>query len=256
MEIAIVNNSSMVSSADAATMTQACQIQNTQHMAPTWNQLPATINFYADQSQVPASAWLISIIDSESDVPDALGYHTVSNDHITGYIMCQPVLQNGGVVLCDPNNPQNVSVASVLSHEVCEAFADRYCNFWADGTPISQGSSYALEVCDSVEDVSYVVVVNGQNVSVSDFVLPTFFDQTYTAADGQLDYCNKLSTCFTMTSGGYMVVRNAPGTEQQIFGREMPQWKQIMKSKSDRFGKRKHKMDSFWIKLWKWFINS
>ena len=65
-------------------------------------------------------------------------------------------------------------MASVLAHECCEAYLDRFCNFWADGPEISQGSEYALEVCDPCEDISYVVKVGEQSVSVSDFIFPSW----------------------------------------------------------------------------------
>ena len=41
----------MVSDADVATMTEACQIQNTLHCAPAWNMSPATIKFYPKGSE-------------------------------------------------------------------------------------------------------------------------------------------------------------------------------------------------------------
>lgn len=259
MLICIINSSSLVSDADVATMTEACQIQNTLHCAPAWNMSPATIKFYPKGSVIPNWGWLISIIDDDSSVPNALGWHTVdtSDDRIIGYIVAQPVLSNGGVALYDAANPQNVSVASVLAHECCEAFLDRFCNFWADGPEISQGSEYALEVCDPCEDISYIVKVGEQSVSVSDFIFPSWCNVNSKSPQHlPLDYCNKLTAPFTLTSGGYFVVRNGPGSEQQVFGREMPQWKRDMKSNSTfrRFNRRDQKVDKFFAKLWKWLV--
>lgn len=256
MEIAITNSSTLVSDADVAIMTQACQIQNTLHCSPAWNQTPAIITFYADKSKVPGHSWLITVIDNEVDVPDALGFHSIdpTDDRVVGFIMCEPVLSNGGVALYDANNPQNVSVSSVLSHEICEAFLDRFCNFWVDGTPIRQGSEYALEVSDPVEDVSYVIEVGAQKVLVSDFVFPSFFNMASKLPENApLDYCNKLTEPFTMTPGGYQVVRVRPGAEVQVFGRSMPQWKRDIKSKSTfrRFNRRDQKIGLF-AALWKW----
>ena len=51
--------------------------------------------------------------------------------------------------------------------------------------------------------------------------LPAWFDDE--AAPGtQVDYMKTCSGAFQMTPGGYMVVRNAPGTEQQVFAATPP----------------------------------
>jgi hypothetical protein len=162
----------------------------------------------------------------DSTQAGALGYHSEDNDLIDAFIFAKPVLDNKGVVLHDPTNNQNVSVASVLSHEVCEMFGDPFANFWADGPALAQGSSYALELCDAVEGDSYDIKLTcGDLVSVSNFILPQWFNAQGTAKDAPFDYLGKLSKPFTMTPGGYMIVRNGPGTEQQIFGAHMPDWK-------------------------------
>jgi hypothetical protein len=230
MLIAVVNASTQVSNDDVNTMCQAVQIQLDLHAAPAWNQKSMTIRFYADKTTIPGYAWLVTILDSP-DQAGALGYHDEVNDKINGFIFTKPVLDNGGVILYDANNPQNVSVSSVLSHEVLEMFGDRFANFWADGPAIAQGDQYALELCDPVEGNSYVIDVNGKNVSVSNFIFPSWFNAQATAPTNMpFDYLKLLKAPFTMTAGGYMIVRSA-NQAQQVFGEQVPNWKkEIVKS--------------------------
>src|SRR5260370_19123026 len=128
MLIGIINQSSLISNSDIDIMTQAIQIQLSLHVLPAWNMKSATIKFYADATKVPGYAWLITILDNSTQA-GALGYHSEDGDRIDGFIFVQPVLSNKGVVLYDPTNPQNVSVSSVLSLEVCEMVGDRFDGF-------------------------------------------------------------------------------------------------------------------------------
>ncbi len=222
MLIAIVNHSARVTNADVNIMTLAVQKQLTLHAAPAWNQKSPTVKFYADATKVPGYAWVVGIFDSPT-VAGALGYHSEDNDVIDGFIFVDPVLDNGGVVLYDTNNPQNVSVSSVLSHEVLEMFGDRFATFWADGPSIPQGTQYALELCDPVEADSYsidvVVSTVSHKVSVSNFVFPSWFNpQATQQLNAPFDYLKRLTAPFTMTSGGYMIVESTSNV-QQVFGK-------------------------------------
>jgi hypothetical protein len=227
MLIAVINQSTMVNNIDVNTMCQAIQIQLSLHVLPAYNMKAATVTFYADKTKVPGYAWVISVLDNSTQA-GALGYHSEDNDKVDGYIFAQPVLSNAGVVLYDTNNPQNVSVASVLSHEICEMVGDRFANAWVDGPAIAQGSEYAQELCDPVEGDSYAITVNGAKVSVSNFIFPSWFNPEATTVNLPFDYLGKLKAPFTMTPGGYMIVRQS-GTVSQVFGEEMPEWKREVK---------------------------
>jgi len=233
MLIAVINQSTLVTNADVQIMCEALQIQFDLQVAAAWNQKSPTVKFFANITNIPGYAWVISVLDNP-DVANALGYHEETNDQVDGFIFCQPVLQNGGVVLYDPTNPQNTSVASVLSHEAIEMFGDRFANFWAAGPNVvaSDGytySEYALELCDPVEGNSYVVNVGTTPVSMSNFVFPSWFNPEGTSQFNMpFDYLSLLKTPFSMTSGGYMIVQQV-GQVQQVFGEKMPEWKQKIK---------------------------
>ncbi len=206
MQIAVLNQSKKVTDAQAMLMTQACAQQLLFHIAPAWNRIAVTVGFYTDPKLVPSDASPILILDAPDD-PGALGYHTEDKDVVYGRIFVNPVLESGGTILYDAANSQNVSVASVLSHEIAELFLDPYVNLWADGPLLPDGDEYSFESADPVESDSYEIDVPSSDgitkVSVSNFIMPSWFDNQNTT--GPFDYLNKLSAPFTMTPGGYIV---------------------------------------------------
>lgn len=225
MLIAVINQSTLVTNDQVNTMCEAVQIQLDLHVLPAWNMKAGTVKFYADATKIPGYAWVMTVLDNSTQA-GALGYHAEDKDKVDGFIFAGPVLQNGGVVLYDAVNPQNVSVSSVLSHEVCEMVGDRYAGFWSDGPGVvaSDGQTYteyALELCDPVEGNSYAITVGTQKVSVSNFVFPSWFNPQATApVNMPFDYLGLLSKPFTMTPGGYMIVRQS-GNYQQVFGEKV-----------------------------------
>jgi hypothetical protein len=232
MLIAVINESTLVTNAQCDFMCQAIQIQLNLHFAPAWNQKSIPIKFYPNKNLVPGYAWLIHIIDNDAQVADALGFHEEdTNDKIDGYIMCQPILSNGGSVLTfDPANPGQYSVSATLSHEVLETFMDRFTNVFCDNGNVS----WCQEMCDPVEQIGYGITVNGINVSVSDFVFPNFFNPYATLPqNAPLNYLNTLTAPFAILPGGYAIQRTGgPGTETQVFGETMPQWRRDTKKKN------------------------
>jgi hypothetical protein len=248
MLIAVQNLSTMVSDADVATMVAAIDVQLRLQFLPAWRTNSVSIQFFAKGTAIPGYAWVLDVIDNDASVPGALGYHSEDGDKIDGYIMAQPVLTNGGVPLIfDPTNPGRYTVAATLSHEVCETIADRFVNLYAD----NGNTSWAVEVCDPVESVSYGVGVNGVVVAMSDFVFPNFFNQEATASNAPFSFMKSVSAPFTLASGGYAVVRTGgPGTEQQIYGKSMPKWRRDQKrSEFSRAYKRSGIGKSFWGRL-------
>lgn len=224
MQIAVINQSTLVSNDQLDIMCKAIQIQLDQHVFPAWNMKSGSIAFYADAGQVPSDAWIITMLDNSTQA-GALGYHSEDNDKIDGFIFAGPVLGSGGTILYQPTNPNSVTVSSVLSHEVCEMVGDLYANFWVDGTPVvaSDGQTYtqyALELCDPVEGDSYAIDVNGTKVSVSNFVFPSWFNPQENRNGIQFDYLRTLAKPFTMTRGGYMILRQS-GNVQQVFGEKV-----------------------------------
>jgi len=218
MLIAILNQSTLVTNADAATMTEAIATQVRMDAAPLWDRAPAAVVFYTDPAGVPAAAHGIAIVDTIQDQPKGvLGFHTEDRGgKLWGVVAAQPELDNKGKVTTG-----DWSVSSVLSHEVLEMYVDPNCNLWAND---GKGSAYSFEVCDPVEAPTYTV--NG--VSVSNFVTPAWFDPL-ASTTAQFDKLGQLKTPFSILKGGYVVYQSA-GKEHQKFGAEFPGWRRKMKS--------------------------
>jgi hypothetical protein len=218
MLIAIVNQSTLVSDADAMTMTEAIAAQVRLDAAPLWDRAPAAVIFYTDPAGVPQTSHGIAIVDTIKDQPQGvLGFHTEDQGgKLWGVVAAKPELDNGGQATTG-----DWSVSSVLSHEVLEMFIDPNCNLWAND---QKGSAYSFEVCDPVEAPTY----DTGDVSVSNFVTPAWFDPL-AAPTAQFDKLGRLHAPFSILKGGYVVYESA-GKQQQRFGDEFPAWRREMKS--------------------------
>jgi hypothetical protein len=218
MLIAIVNQSTLVSDADAMTMTEAIAAQVRLDAAPLWDRSPAAVIFYTDPAGVPQTSHGIAIVDTIKDQPQGvLGFHTEDQGgKLWGVVAAKPELDNGGKATTG-----DWSVSSVLSHEVLEMFIDPNCNLWAND---QKGSAYSFEVCDPVEAPTY----DTSGVSVSNFVTPSWFDPL-AAPTAQFDKLGRLHAPFSILKGGYVVYESA-GKQQQRFGDEFPAWRREMKS--------------------------
>lgn len=216
MQVAIVNQSTLVSNNEAAKIAAAIQAQVASDFAPAWDRAAAEVAFFADVKSVPAGTHNVAIVDTIADAPQGvLGYHTEDQKGEWGIVAAKPELDAGAKVLTG-----DWSVASVLSHEVLELLGDPSCSFWAsDGAQTP--SLYCLELCDPVEAPTYEV----EGVSLSNFVLPNWFDPQATK---DFDHLGKLSAPFSLLSGGYVVYMTG-GQEQQKYGDEFPDWRKDMK---------------------------
>ncbi len=210
----LVNDSTIVSDADANAMARAVDYQLKTHVAPSWERLAPVMTFCPKGHTPDPGSILFHLVDEIPEAPDALGYHDEQGDKPYAKIGCKPVLDNGGTVLTGP-----LSVSSVLSHEACEAFGDLDVNGWRD---MPDGRQTAEELCDAVQGDSYSVF----GISLSNFLLPAWFDRQ--AKWGPFDYMKKCHKPFTMTKGGYLIVRKS-GAETQVFG-DLPAHKQGSKA--------------------------
>lgn len=217
MLIAILNQSSRVRDADAATMTEAVAKQVRLDAAPIWDKAPAAVVFYSDPKSVPKAAHGIAIVDTIKDQPKGvLGFHTEDpGGKLWGTVAAKPPLDAGAKILTG-----DWSVSSVLSHEVLEMFVDPNCNLWANN---DKGRAYSVEVCDPVEAPSYAV----DGVSVSNFVTPAWFDPL-APKSARFDKLGLLQASFSLLKGGYLVYASA-GKEHQRFGAELPKWRRATK---------------------------
>lgn len=228
----MVNTSSLVKDSDLEIIAAAVQKQILINFAPAWDILPATVKFYpaVDVKKIPGYAYILNILDDDTSEEGALGWHTETNDKIQGFILCKPILDNGGGVLTS-TTPYTVS--ATVSHEILEIIGDRFCGSFCVGPQVSGGNLYCQEMCDAVEDQSYTLTVNGTNVSVSNFLFPSAFNSQATSINEPFDFLKGTKAPFTMTAGGYQIVATISNegqiTPSRLFGENMPQWRRDTK---------------------------
>lgn len=210
--LSIINQSTRVTDSEVTSMAQALGLQYAQHVSPIWGRTPAVEA--VPTGGTPTLGGTPAYIIDVPDVPDALGYHSEDASGPFIKVFVNPVLDNGGTTLVG-----SLSVSAVLSHEGCELLGDPSANRWADGP---SSNDYAIELSDPIQGDFYDVTLDsGVIVSLSNFVYPDYFDPN-TFPNTKLDYLGKLSLPFTMSPGGYLIVRTEPGNVSQIFGHLLP----------------------------------
>lgn len=204
-EIAILNLSKRLKPEEVLAMVDAVSRQAAEDVCPAWGVAHRPLNIYTDVSKLPPMTTdVVPIVDEPGD-PGVLGFHSIGLAPF-GRIFVNPILDNGGVALCDESDPQRISVAGCLSHECAgELPIDPGCDQYAVD---AQGNEWDLEPFDMVQRnqyIRYAAMPGGRRVAVavSDFVLPTFFKVGSTGPWNFLHQQFPLPGPFTIAPGGY-----------------------------------------------------
>jgi hypothetical protein len=161
------------------------------------------------------------VLLDDADEADALGYHDQTPDgRPYGRVFVNPVLNSKGTVLTGAN-----SVSATLSHEVLEMWWDPQVNSWFQAP---DGKLWAGELCDAVEGDSYDILVSGNKVAVSNFVLQPFFD-CEPEKGASFDYLGVLKKPFSIAPGGYAIIVKSMGKISYVFGKKFPKHKMASK---------------------------
>jgi hypothetical protein len=110
--------------------------------------------------------------------------------------------------------------AVTACHELFEMVIDPVANLWAEA---ADGTEYAYEMCDPVEEDTFLV----DGIKMSNFVHPSWFEPFTHPAGTKFDHLGLLKKPFSMTKGGYMIVKKK-GKVSQVYG---------SKAKEKRFAK-------------------
>lgn len=236
IDLRLLNKSTVITDPQCQLMVQACNAL-LPAFCRAWNVMVPTFTFQPKNSnlRIPPNSWVFWMID-DSPVEDALAYHTEENDSPDGYIAAKTCLNNGCAILYKDDKTD--TIAATLCHEIFEMLIDEYCNCYWDDT---QAFYWCSEVCDPVQEDLVVVRVGGQNVALSNFILPSWTDPQF--VKGKVDYKGTLSTPFTLSVGGYAVKIPYGSTQPEtVYGKNFPEWKKARKDqKYTRFGKRVQK---------------
>lgn len=215
MKFALLNQSS-VTSALVQKMVEAIRI-HLGHLCAAWERLPVAIDFYPGATVAPAGE-IPLVIFQHPDLAGALGYHDVDplgRPYGRAFLSVIP----GGAVLYDPSG-LGQCLAAVLMHEADEIVGDEFATDWADGPFVDvkggkQCASVARELCDPVQATAYfITLTDGTNVSATNFVLPSWFNPK--SKGERYDYLSVLSAPLTVVAGGYVIARDAPGSERNV----------------------------------------
>lgn len=192
LQIACINESTVVSPTDFANQVAALQIQ-AGHIKKFWNQT-ATLHDVAKGSSIPASYAQLVWLDN-SDQAGALGYHDLTASGM-------PL----GKVFAGTDLHYGYKVSVTASHEFGEMLIDPYINLCTG--PMSNNLIYAYELCDACEadNLGYDITLgDGTKVTVSDFCTPYWWIEGLTTAH-PLDYMKHITHPLQILPGGYIGV--------------------------------------------------
>jgi hypothetical protein len=213
--IAWINQStSDLNDADCVTIVNALNIQ-AQDLAADWPSIGLINNIYVgtDPGKVPVGSDKAYFLPN-STVAGALGFHDrdpADDPYIN--VFTSTILGDGGTKFTGA-----ISILVCAGHEMCELGGDPNCDQYSPPMPPAgqyTGYKIALELGDPVEASAYdVTLPGGMNVSLTDYVLPSFFDPNGKAP---FDKMQLLQAPFAMLAGGYEILRAPDGSLSQIF---------------------------------------
>jgi hypothetical protein len=204
-------------------VTVACMNKAKTPLGYDFDKLTATLQKCYDQYFLPIWGYQLTLYNTTSpklsdwqfiyfddaDTAGALGYHDLTQNG-------QPISKI--FVKTTLDDKQSVSVTAC--HELFEMAIDPIANLWAQA---ADGTEYAYEMSDPVEEDTFDV----DGIAMSNFVHPAWFEPFKHPPHTKFDHLGKLTQPFSMTKGGYVIVRKG-GKVTQEYG---------SKAKAKRFAK-------------------
>jgi hypothetical protein len=199
LQIAVINESTAIADSDVQAMIPAFSSQWNNELNVVWGVGAAQFSFIPKNSPPPPAGWWVVFLD-DSDQAQALAYHDLTDQGL-------PISK----IFVKTIQADKASVSVGATHEICEMAVDPWLN---SAYQDSQGTFWAGEVCDPVEDDQYGYEIGG--VLVSDFVTPNWFGHQH--AVGDIDYRRKTSQAFQVLTGGYAQKFDPQSGWQQVTG--------------------------------------
>lgn len=154
--------------------------------------IAVTVRAETADKPIRDSEWMLGLF-VDVDQPGALGYHDLTK---AGRPMSKifPLL----------DAQDRRSWSQTASHELLEMLVDPMLALCFQAP---DGSIWAGEVCDAVEDVGYKI----DSVMVSNFVLPSYFQLHSAPAGTKLDHLGMVTSPLQILPGGYGQTFTAAG---------------------------------------------
>lgn len=223
--VKIVNQSERLSDRTARAMVKAIDIQVRHDFVPAHGLVSRRVKFVSPET-VNRGDWVIALVDDAGE--GALGWHTEdTDDFVFGTVGVNPVLDHGGNALTG-----ELSVSSVLSHEVLELLLNPSISLWAD---TGQGYFVAREACDACQTDSYEI----GGVAVSNFVYPDWFSPVV-SRDDKYDHLGLITAPFQLRDGGYTLRCQGGEITEQFAAVPPPEW--LMERKRSLHRARTHRL--------------
>lgn len=223
MRYVAVSRSPRVAAGDLARLCELASLQLRDDAAPLWLRLPAVVVPQAVAGPPGPDDYRVEVVESTPEAPGAEGYHDELLGRPSLHVSVTAVLDEArGVLFSDPADETRETFSEVFTHEVLEAFFDWDANLWVDRPG---GGQLAFESCDPVQGRSYPKTLEDGTVArASDFVLPAYFDPQ-APRGARTAFLPAGPVPFGVSPGGYLIVRDAQGKEQDVFGARQPVWK-------------------------------
>ena len=203
-QISVINESTVLTDAEVTPVVVALQQQVTNDFRPIWG-IDAELKMVPQGTPATPGTWWLVILD-DSDQAGALGYHDLTPDGL-------PM----GKVFAASDLKAGTSWSVTASHELLEMLADPNINLTVFvQNANTTGTLYAYEVCDACEDDSLGYKIN--NILVSDFVYPAWFETFREKGSTQFDRGNQIQSPLELLAGGYIgvfSVSDGSGWQQQ-----------------------------------------
>jgi len=209
--IACINKATVELGVPFAKLTATLQKCYDKYFLPVWGY---PIKLYNTKRAKP-SDWLFIYFD-DADEAGAEGYHDLTKHG-------QPVSK----VFVRTTLADNELVSVTASHELFEMVIDPIANLWAEA---ADGTEYAYEMCDPVEEDTFLV----DGIEMSNFLHPSWFETFKHPPGTKFDHLGLLKKPFSMTKGGYVIIKKKGKVSEQFASKA----KEKRFAKEDRLGHR------------------
>ncbi|MDT7543240.1 MAG: hypothetical protein QOE33_3144 [Acidobacteriota bacterium] len=183
-QVALVSETSSISSAELGVVAAALQKQASRDLGPLWA-VSATVDAFARLEDVPLGYWPIMVRD-DINTPGAAGVHE----------------DDAGQPFALVQSGEGWSLTA--SHECIEMLVDPFGRRLAAGQSPKPGQGrvqFLVEPCDPSEATEFAYIING--VSVSDFYTPKFFTTAANPHD-RYSFTGAIKKPRQVLKGGYL----------------------------------------------------